>query len=240
MPATSTVLAAVFSSNEQAERAIADLKRLGLGEAKLIGAANAPAGGDLAKTLLSQGLPEGQARWYSAESDAGRAVILISADGHTSDARAYVLAHGGYDVASQGAELAGGNQASADTGQVAPPPRMVTRRWADVSSRYEMLFAQRFGATDATWPEYEPAYRWAWDMATSEGFAGRAWQDVATEVEKAWSDARVGLPWSDVADVMRDVWTDIAEEAGTIGEGGAAALQAKPLDVSGRPGTPQS
>jgi hypothetical protein len=61
---------------------------------------------------------------------------------------------------------------------------------------------------------------------------------VESEVEQAWSESRVGLPWSDVADVMRDVWTDIAEEAGTIGDGGAAALQAKPLDVTGWPVTP--
>jgi hypothetical protein len=105
----------------------------------------------------------------------------------------------------------------------------VTRRWQDVWTRYEMLFGQRYGAGEATWDQYQPAYRWAWEMATSGEYHGHAWAAAEPRLKGAWEHGRPGLRWEDVAEGIRDVWDDVAQEAGTLAEGGASARTRRPF-----------
>jgi hypothetical protein len=226
--AGSTVLVAVFQSTQQAERAIADLQRQRLGDPRLIGAAEAPAGTELEQVLVAQGVPEGQARWYASESENGKAIVLL-VGGQADEARKLLLQHGGHDVGSQGGALAGGSATQANRAEAAPLPVDVTHQWGDVWTRYKMLFDQRYGAGNVTWAQYEPAYRWAWELATSPAYSGRAWDEAQPAVKHAWNESRPDLRWEDVAEGMRDVWEDVAEEVGTIGEGGASASREKPF-----------
>jgi hypothetical protein len=227
--AGSTVLVTAFNSTQQAEQAMADLRRQHLGDPQLVGAAAAPADGEMVQVLVAQGVPEGQARWYAAESEAGKAIVLLLANGQADAARAVLLRHGGYDVGSRGGALSGGSAPVAEQAEAAPPPIDVTHHWEDVWTRYEMLFDQRYGAGDVTWDQYEPAYRWAWQMATSPAYSGRAWDEVQPTVQRAWAESHPSLRWDDVAEGMGDVWDDVAEEAGTLAEGGASASTEKPF-----------
>lgn len=122
----------------------------------------------------------------------------------------------------EGAELAGGTSAETRRAAPIPPPADITTRWEDVADRYRTLFGQRYGATDARWAEYEPAYRLAWSMAHTPDVVGRPWDDVQATVRREWEALGRGRPWQDVSGGMSDVWTDVARDARRPREGGVA------------------
>lgn len=142
----------------------------------------------------------------------------------------------------EGGELArgtpGGETAGTSPPESTPPqpaPRDVTLRWEDVWTRYEMLFGQRYGSTDATWEEYQPIYRSAWEMANDPRYRGKPWSDVKEEVKQAYG--RQGGPaWDRVEGAFGDVWEDVADEAQTGHEGGAERREPRP-DQGTRGGT---
>jgi hypothetical protein len=86
-----------------------------------------------------------------------------------------------------------------------------------------MQFGQHYGATDATWEQMEPVYRYGWQVANDGRYRGRPWSEVEAAVRSAWeSSALAGSrPWSEAAGPLQDVWEDVAEEAATGAEGGA-------------------
>lgn len=141
------------------------------------------------------------------------------------------------DVERLGADLARGSPREHDAeragGGTGPAPR-ITLRWEDVSPRYATLFRQRYGAGDATWEQYEPAYLFAWQMANDPHYRGRPWSDVQDAVRSAWG-SRAGLPWDAVSGGMGDVWQDVADDARSGLEGGEENSVVKPFGDTAAP-----
>src|SRR5205085_11084138 len=87
-------------------------------------------------------------------------------------------------------------------------------------------FEQHYGTTDTNWPEVEPLYRYAWQMANAPSLRGRVWSEVEPTLQRDWQ-AQPGRPaWSDAAGPIRDVWEDVAAES-TTPEGGAGRRVAR-------------
>lgn len=175
--------------------------------------------GDLGSVLTSMGVPDGEARFYAQEVAAGRTLVIVDSGAGADDARRTLLRHGGYDVQARGGDLARPEGAGVQGGTGARP-QDVTGEWADVASRYEMLWAQHYGTTDQTWEIMEPFYRWAWTMANDPRLRGRPWPEVASTVERDWRASRRAGDWSLVEGPARDVWDDVAAEAAQGFEGG--------------------
>src|SRR5438045_9618774 len=104
-------------------------------------------------------------------------MLVVNADGRSDAVRQLVLQHGGYDVQSRGGDFirGGGGGVPGGTGS---RPVDVTMRWQDVGSRYEMLWQQHYGTTDATFHHLEPVYRFAWQLANDSRYRGRPWAEV--------------------------------------------------------------
>jgi hypothetical protein len=221
---------------EQAIQATAAVAALGMDEGRrgvlqpgrdgtgLLGAAK-PATADLHAILVELGVPEGEARFYALEAQAGKTLVVVDARDDYGAARDTLLAHGGYDVQSQGAELVRGdgdrNGQAASAGTSVPMPIDVTHRWEDVISRYEMLWQQHYGTSDATWDQMAPLYRWAWETANTSSLRGRPWSEAEASVRREWEARGAGGAWEDVAGPIQDVWEDVADEAALGNEGGA-------------------
>ena len=190
---------------------------------------------DLSEVLVSMGVPDGQARFYAGEARDGRTLVIVKANGRFDEVHRLVLEHDGYDVQSRGAELirgevqgpentrAGEPDGGGVPGGVGPRAIDVTSNWPDFASRYEMLWQQHYGTTDATWPQMEPLYHYAWQLANAPEYRGRPWDEVESAIAGNWktSELSQSLSWSDAAGPIRDVWEDVAEEAATGAEGGA-------------------
>lgn len=223
----------LFEGNTQTHQAAHALADLGLGAGKVglltpDGSAaadsdvsallTAAAGsGDVTGALTSMGVPEGEARFYASEVQAGRSLLVAQAGTQYDAVREVLLRHGGYDVQSRGGDLARPTGAGIQGGTGARPID-VTGRWEDVASRYEMLWGQHYGTSDATWEQAAPIYRYAWEAANNPRYRGRPWADVESAVRQDWGTRAPG--WDLAAGPIRDVWEDVAEEAAMGAEGG--------------------
>jgi hypothetical protein len=218
------VAVGVFDAESGARQAVESLG--GLGQVTLAGPDTRTGwletAGDLGGALASLGVPEGEARFYAHEVEAGRWLVIVESgeDGY-AQARDLLRQHGARDVQSQGEVLVRGSEASdgVSGGTVALEPDL-TGRWEDVRSRYETLFEQHYGTTDTSWPEIEPLYQYAWQMANTPALRGRPWSEVEPSLQRDWQAQPGHAAWSDAAGPIRDVWEDVAAESATP-EGGA-------------------
>jgi hypothetical protein len=188
--------------------------------ASALAAADVP--NDLEGILVNVGVPEGEARFYAEQASEGQTLVIVKADGRPEEVRKLLLDHGGWDVQSRGAEFIRGDGAGV-SGGVGPMPADLTDHWVDFRSRYEMLWQQHYGTTDATWEQMEPLYRYAWGLANDARFRGRPWSEVESNVSREWERSPYAgqLAWSAAAGPIRDVWEDVTQEAMTGAEGGA-------------------
>jgi hypothetical protein len=269
-----SIAVGLFEASGRAEQALQALRELGVSERQLgyvrpgslVAAANgaqprlsgvglsgllagrATAGGDLAAVLVELGLPNGEARFYAREVQSGRSMVVVDAGQGHGGARDVLRRHGGYDVESEGRQLARGADGRRSSGTASPSPLMhpgrrlvrdgapggtgprpldVTGRWEDVRSRYQMLFEQHYGTTDVTWPEAEPLYRYAWETANAPAHRGQPWASVEGRLRREWEADSRSPAWPEVAGPIRDVWEDVAAEAARGAEGGAARRVAR-------------
>lgn len=237
----SDIAVAVFEQRGQAEQALRALRASGLDDQQmsLVSASASPEdllrlgvgaaeSGDLQTVLVGLGLPTGQARFYDRQVREGGSLVVVRAGERAPEARQVLRAQGGTDVESAGAALVRAPEAG-DEAAGAPPPDLTTR-WEDVASRYEMLWGQHYGAEGGEWTDYEPVYRYAWEVANRAADRGSAWETVEPSLRRDWEARGSGVPWSDVAGAVQDVWQDVADEARTGAEGGAARRTAGPLE----------
>ncbi len=244
---SSTVVVGVFQRERQAREAVDAVRSLGLTDADLgllspgqslttsdpgsagmssmlTSAAARSERSDVESVLASMGVPEGEARFYAEEAAEGHTLVVVDADGRSDEVRRLVLDHGGFDVQSRGAEfIRGDGKGAGVSGGIGPRPIDITDNWADFRSRYEMLWQQHYGTTDATWEQMEPLYQYAWQLANDPRYRGRPWSEVEGSLQRVWETSRFSqsMRWQDAAGPMRDVWEDVAEEALTGAEGGA-------------------
>jgi hypothetical protein len=212
-----SVAVALFQDEASAQHAVQTLKGNGVDESQVatfVGDAQA----DLVATLTGLGVPDGEARYYAEQVNAGQ-TLVVAASADYASAREILLTGGGRDVQSQGAEFVRSDGAGVSRG-IGARPVDVTGHWPDVASRYEMLFGQHYGTTDTSWAQMEPVYRYAWEMANAAQYRGRPWSEVAHAVQQDWTASHPERGWQDVEGAIHDVWDDVADEATTGAEGG--------------------
>jgi len=218
-----SVAVGLFEAAAQAQEAAQALSGVGISDRSVgLLRPGATSSRDLHEMLVEKGVPEGEARFYTQESDAGQTVLIVEAADNYAAARNVLLHHGARDVQSQGAELVRGDGVDdLDSQRTVPRPIDVTDRWDDVVSRYEMLWQQHYGTTDATWENMAPVYEWAWRAANHSRRRGQTWSDdVEAELPREWEGQPGVSAWSDVRGPIRDVWEDVAHEASLSAEGG--------------------
>jgi hypothetical protein len=59
------------------------------------------------------------------------------------------------------------------------------RSWADQRDYFRMHHGETYGA-DTPFDEYEPAYRYGWDVGGSGRYRGRSWNDVEPDLRSDW------------------------------------------------------
>jgi uncharacterized protein (TIGR02271 family) len=81
-----------------------------------------------------------------------------------------------------------------------------TETWDQVMPTYRQRWQQRYGTTGGRWEEYEPGYRYGYELRNRPEYRGRQWAEVAPELERDWSQRNPSSPWSRVRDSVRDTW----------------------------------
>jgi hypothetical protein len=79
-----------------------------------------------------------------------------------------------------------------------------------------MNFRQHFEnstlATDYTYDQFRPAYRYGYDLATDETFRGRDWVDIEMDARRRWDERNPGT-WDRFKDSVRHAWEEIKNTA---------------------------
>lgn len=163
--------------------------------AGILGGATIGSGmGWVAGALTRIGLDEENAHLYAQEFHSGRQLVTVVAGDRQREARGILASHGAYDIESGGART------------VQDRPRF--GRWDDVRSSFREGWERRHGGTGATWEEYEPHYRFGWELSREPQYRDRDWSEVEPELRHQWELDEPDTPWERAMDSLREAWEE--------------------------------
>jgi hypothetical protein len=76
--------------------------------------------------------------------------------------------------------------------------------------RFRNHFDSSFTTTDYTYEQYQPAYRYGYDLATDERFVDRGWQDIEPEARSRWDERNPGT-WEQFKSAVRHAYEEIKD-----------------------------
>jgi len=190
------------------------------------GAAVGAAAGGILGALVGLGVPEEEAHYYESEFNEGRILVTVKAGSRYSEARDVLFRHGAYDVenrggmastgsGSMGSSSMAGTTTMAGTGTMAGGTTMPHRGgWDDVSPRLRERWQSRYG-TGGRWEDFEPRYRYGYEMSQDDRFRDRNFEDVEPDLRRdygAWGQ-RSGhtfndTDWDTHREHVRDAWDE--------------------------------
>jgi hypothetical protein len=66
-------------------------------------------------------------------------------------------------------------------------------------------YTTAFATSGAAYPDYEPAYRYGYELGTNERYRGRDWATLEAEARRDW-EARHPGTWTRFHDAIRHAW----------------------------------
>src|SRR3712207_3672277 len=93
----------------------------------------------------------------------------------------------------------------------------MTMAWQDIRPTFKAEWEKRFGRSGGRWEEYEPRYRYGWELAETSRYAGRQWTEIEPDVRRAWENRYPDQPWDRVSGSIRDAWDSFATTGQSVG-----------------------
>jgi uncharacterized protein (TIGR02271 family) len=91
--------------------------------------------------------------------------------------------------------------------------RMTSAQTFDTFDTFDMNFRNHYQTTytgsDMTYEDYRPAYRYGYDLGTSDRFRDRDWYDVEREARQAWERTNPDNPWEKFKDAVQQGWDSV-------------------------------
>jgi uncharacterized protein (TIGR02271 family) len=83
------------------------------------------------------------------------------------------------------------------------------RGWNEAMPRYRQRWEGRYGSTGGRWEDYEPSYRYVYDIRSRPEYRGRAWNDVEPQLRSDWERRYPNTPWDRARETVREAWEDV-------------------------------
>jgi uncharacterized protein (TIGR02271 family) len=104
-----------------------------------------------------------------------------------------------------------------------------TRNYDTFASDFRSDFQNRYGRQGSTWEQYEPAYRYGYDLYENPAYRGRDWTSIEPNIRRDWETRRPNS-WEQFKDSIRYAWDKATgAERGGVQTGGR--------DIDGTPDT---
>lgn len=71
---------------------------------------------------------------------------------------------------------------------------------------YRQRWQQRSGSAGGRWEDYEPGYRYGYELRSRPEYRGRQWSQLEPDLERDWTQRNPTTPWSRVRDSVRESW----------------------------------
>jgi len=78
--------------------------------------------------------------------------------------------------------------------------------WDAAMPTYRQRWQQRFGSNGSRWEDYEPGYRYGYELRNRPEYQGRQWADIEPEVQRDWTGRNPTSPWDRVRESVRETW----------------------------------
>lgn len=82
------------------------------------------------------------------------------------------------------------------------------RGWDEAMPTYRQRWQQRRGTSQGRWEEYEPSYRYAYEMRSRPENRGRSFEDVETSMRSDWQRRYPNSPWDRARENIREAWDE--------------------------------
>lgn len=103
-----------------------------------------------------------------------------------------------------------GTSTSGSTGADYPTENMTTH-FADFNTYtndFRNHFSTSMAGTGYTYEQYEPAYRYGYDLATNDRYRTRSWEDVEPEARQYWNERNPGT-WDQIKAAVQHAWNEV-------------------------------
>jgi uncharacterized protein (TIGR02271 family) len=91
-------------------------------------------------------------------------------------------------------------------GDVNLPTSTGATTWDQAMPTYRQRWQQRYGSGGGRWEDYEPGYRYGYELRNRAEYRGRTWTDVEPELQRDWAQRNPTTPWARVSDSVRETW----------------------------------
>jgi uncharacterized protein (TIGR02271 family) len=82
------------------------------------------------------------------------------------------------------------------------------RGWNDAMPTYRQRWQQRYGTTGGRWEDFEPGYRYGYEMRARPEYRGRAFTEVEPNMRSEWERTHPDTPWDRARDAVRETWDE--------------------------------
>jgi hypothetical protein len=183
--------------------------------------------------LMGSGIPDEEARFYESEFNEGRVLVTVSAGDRHHVVREALRRHNAYDVEG-GPNTARPAVTPAATVDMSEPVPSATipvgtpvepgtgasdlRSWAETSPEFRQRWQSRHGVLGGRYEDYEPFYRYGYEMSADPRFENREWTEVEPDLRGeygAWARTygyeADDNAWERFKDAAMDSWDSARE-----------------------------
>jgi uncharacterized protein (TIGR02271 family) len=156
--------------------------------------------GGIVGGLEDAGVPHEDARYYDERFQKGGYLLTVRADDMEYDkARMIMERHDG--------DVRAGNPTGATTAPAATGTTTAAG-WDTAMPGYRSRWEQRHGKSGERWEDFEPAYRYGYEMHANPTYRGRSWAQAEPELRRDWETRYRDRPWDRFGSHVRDTWDD--------------------------------
>jgi uncharacterized protein (TIGR02271 family) len=184
------------------------------------------------------GIPEEEAKYYEGEVRGGRTLVTVRAGTRMQEAEEILHQFGAYDVEHRDAATAGTGSYAVSMGMAGQPASGYSGTWTTVSPYYRDRWQERYGTAGGRWEEYEPAYRYGWEMRQRPEYRDRSFQESEPAMRTDWQASHGALPWDRARDAIRDSWDrDERPRQTASGDGSERTMRLREEELMARKNT---
>lgn len=74
---------------------------------------------------------------------------------------------------------------------------------------YRKHFQSSYRGSKVKYDDYQPAYRYGYNLATSDQYQGRDWSEIEPEVRRNWERQNPGSAWDKFKGAVREAWDSV-------------------------------
>jgi len=89
-----------------------------------------------------------------------------------------------------------------------PEAATATQGFAAYDATFRRHYTTAFGSSGAAYTEYEPAYRYGYELGTHERYRGRDWAALEADARRDW-EQRHPSTWERFKDAIRHAWEEV-------------------------------